>query len=48
VPSVPVTSTQKIQRGSLKDLVAAVVGTDACIDTRGMKKRVDHLKESRA
>jgi acyl-CoA synthetase (AMP-forming)/AMP-acid ligase II len=39
VPALPMTSTQKIQRGSLKDLVAATVGTGACIDTRAMKKR---------
>lgn len=40
VPALPLTSTQKIQRGGLKDLVAATIGTDACIDTRAMKKRV--------
>lgn len=39
VPSLPLTSTQKVQRGSLKELVAAIIGTDACIDTRAMKKR---------
>jgi acyl-CoA synthetase (AMP-forming)/AMP-acid ligase II len=40
VAAVPLTSTQKIQRGGLKDLVAASIGTAACIDTRAMKKRV--------
>jgi acyl-CoA synthetase (AMP-forming)/AMP-acid ligase II len=40
VPMVPLTSTQKIQRGSLKELVAASLGTSSCIDTRAMKKRV--------
>jgi acyl-CoA synthetase (AMP-forming)/AMP-acid ligase II len=40
VPAVPLTSTQKIQRGSLKELVAASLGTSSCIDTRAMKKRV--------
>ncbi len=40
VAGVPLTSTQKIQRGSLKDLVAGVIGTPACFDTRAMKKRV--------
>jgi len=40
VHSVPLTSTQKIQRGGLKQLVAASLGTSSCIDTRAMKKRV--------
>jgi acyl-CoA synthetase (AMP-forming)/AMP-acid ligase II len=40
VPAVPLTSTQKIQRGSLKELVASSLGTSCCIDTRAMKKRV--------
>jgi acyl-CoA synthetase (AMP-forming)/AMP-acid ligase II len=40
VPAVPLTSTQKIQRGGLKELVAASLGTSSCIDTRAMKKRV--------
>jgi acyl-CoA synthetase (AMP-forming)/AMP-acid ligase II len=40
VPMVPLTSTQKIQRGSLKELVAASLGSSSCIDTRAMKKRV--------
>ncbi len=39
VAAVPLTSTQKIQRGNLADLVAATCGTGACIDTRAMKKR---------
>ncbi|HWZ37219.1 MAG TPA: AMP-binding protein [Bradyrhizobium sp.] len=40
VRSVPLTSTQKIQRGGLKELVAAALGTASCTDTRAMKKRV--------
>lgn len=40
VPEVPLTSTQKIQRGSLRDLVAASIGADTCIDTRALKRRV--------
>jgi acyl-CoA synthetase (AMP-forming)/AMP-acid ligase II len=40
VPAVPLTSTQKIQRGGLKELVAASLGTSSCTDTRAMKKRV--------
>jgi acyl-CoA synthetase (AMP-forming)/AMP-acid ligase II len=39
VPALPLTSTQKIQRGALKALVAASIGTEACIDTRPLKKR---------
>jgi len=40
VPEVPLTSTQKILRGQLKDLVAASLATEACVDTRDLKKRV--------
>jgi acyl-CoA synthetase (AMP-forming)/AMP-acid ligase II len=40
VPCVPLTSTQKIQRGGLKELVAGLRGTASCIDTRAMKRRV--------
>ncbi|WNJ88367.1 AMP-binding protein [Bosea sp. 685] len=40
VPAVPLTSTQKIQRGGLKELVEASLGTPSCIDTRALKKRV--------
>ena len=39
VPQVPLTSTQKILRGQLKDLVAANLGQETCIDTRHLKKR---------
>jgi acyl-CoA synthetase (AMP-forming)/AMP-acid ligase II len=39
VPALPLTSTQKIQRGALRDLVTASIGTEACIDTRPLKKR---------
>lgn len=39
VDSLPLTSTQKIQRGAMKDVVARVVGTPGCIDTRHLKKR---------
>ena len=42
VTAVPLTSTQKIQRGGLKDLVAGVIGTEGCFDTRSMKKRGTH------
>jgi acyl-CoA synthetase (AMP-forming)/AMP-acid ligase II len=40
VPEVPLTSTQKILRGQLRDLVAASLASDACVDTRALKKRV--------
>ncbi|HRJ68427.1 MAG TPA: AMP-binding protein [Beijerinckiaceae bacterium] len=39
VPSLPVTATQKIQRGAMKDLVAQLAGDPATVDTRAMKKR---------
>ena len=39
VPDLPITSTQKIQRGELKALVARVVTSSDCVDTRAMKKR---------
>lgn len=39
VPEIALTSTQKIQRGSLKDMVAGLVGGDACVDTRALKRR---------
>jgi acyl-CoA synthetase (AMP-forming)/AMP-acid ligase II len=39
VPAVPLTSTQKIQRGGLKELVAATIGSEMCVDTRPLKKR---------
>ncbi|MBR1194690.1 AMP-binding protein [Bradyrhizobium sp. AUGA SZCCT0240] len=39
VSALPLTSTQKIQRGALKELVAATIGSDRCIDTRSLKKR---------
>jgi acyl-CoA synthetase (AMP-forming)/AMP-acid ligase II len=39
VPAVPLTSTQKVQRSALKELVAATIGTEMCIDTRLLKKR---------
>jgi acyl-CoA synthetase (AMP-forming)/AMP-acid ligase II len=39
VEALPVTSTQKIQRGELKALVADVIGGSACADTRALKRR---------
>jgi acyl-CoA synthetase (AMP-forming)/AMP-acid ligase II len=40
VAALPLTSTQKIQRGGLKELVASSLGTAPGFDTRAMKKRV--------
>jgi len=40
VPELPVTSTQKIRRSSLKELVTATLESGACVDTRNLKKRV--------
>jgi acyl-CoA synthetase (AMP-forming)/AMP-acid ligase II len=39
VAAVPLTSTQKIQRGALKELVATTIGSEQCVDTRSLKKR---------
>jgi acyl-CoA synthetase (AMP-forming)/AMP-acid ligase II len=39
VAAVPLTSTQKIQRGALKELVATTIGSEMCVDTRSLKKR---------
>jgi acyl-CoA synthetase (AMP-forming)/AMP-acid ligase II len=39
VAAVPLTSTQKIQRGALKELVATTIGSELCVDTRPLKKR---------
>jgi acyl-CoA synthetase (AMP-forming)/AMP-acid ligase II len=39
VPALPLTSTQKIQRGALKELVATMIGSDQCVDTRPLKRR---------
>ena len=39
VSSLPLTSTQKIQRGALKELVATTINSEMCIDTRALKKR---------
>ncbi|MBS0339880.1 MAG: AMP-binding protein [Proteobacteria bacterium] len=39
VDALPLTPSQKIQRGQLRDLARALPGQGGCIDTRGMKKR---------
>jgi acyl-CoA synthetase (AMP-forming)/AMP-acid ligase II len=39
VDTLPLTGTQKIQRGALKDLVGEIVAEDRCFDMRAMKKR---------
>jgi len=36
---VPLTSTQKIQRGALREMVATIIGSELCVDTRSLKKR---------
>jgi len=38
VDALPLTSTQKIQRGKLKTLVARLLTDPATVDTRSMKK----------
>jgi acyl-CoA synthetase (AMP-forming)/AMP-acid ligase II len=39
VDALPLTPTQKVQRGELRALAATLPGTPACIDTRALKKR---------
>ena len=39
VQEIPLTSTQKILRTALQDLVTASLASDACVDTRHLKKR---------
>jgi acyl-coenzyme A synthetase/AMP-(fatty) acid ligase len=39
VDALPLTPSQKIQRGELKALALALPGQAHCIDTRAMKKR---------
>lgn len=39
VDALPLTPTQKIQRGELKALAARLPGTPDCLDTRALKKR---------
>jgi acyl-CoA synthetase (AMP-forming)/AMP-acid ligase II len=39
VDSVPLTSTNKLQRGAMKDLAQRLLADPACIDTRALKKR---------
>lgn len=39
VDALPLTPSQKIQRGQLRDLARALPGQAGCVDTRAMKKR---------
>ena len=39
VDALPLTPSQKIQRGQLRDLAHALPGQAGCFDTRAMKKR---------
>jgi acyl-CoA synthetase (AMP-forming)/AMP-acid ligase II len=39
VDALPLTPTQKVQRGELKALAAGLPGTERCVDTRSLKKR---------
>jgi acyl-CoA synthetase (AMP-forming)/AMP-acid ligase II len=39
VDALPLTASQKVQRGELRAMAAAVVGQTHCIDTTAMKKR---------
>ena len=39
VDSLPLTTTNKIQRGEMKTLAPTLPGTACCVDTTAMKKR---------
>ena len=39
VRDIPLTSTQKIQRGALKAFALEAISGESCVDTRGLKKR---------
>jgi len=39
VDALPLTASQKIQRGQLRELAQSLPGTANCVDTRSMKKR---------
>jgi acyl-coenzyme A synthetase/AMP-(fatty) acid ligase len=39
VDTLPLTATNKVQRGELKNWAAALVGSPVCIDTRALKRR---------
>ncbi len=43
VDALPLTATNKVQRGELKALAATLPGTPGCIDTRGEKSRARQL-----
>ena len=43
VDALPLTATQKVQRGELKVLAQSLPGQSGCIDTRALKRRqADH------
>ena len=39
VAALPLTASQKVQRGELKALAASLVGQPVCVDTQAMKRR---------
>ena len=39
VDSLPLTATQKLQRGNLTALARALPGTPGCVDTRHLQRR---------
>jgi acyl-coenzyme A synthetase/AMP-(fatty) acid ligase len=39
IDALPLTATNKIQRGAMKELAHRLVADPACIDTRALKKR---------
>jgi acyl-CoA synthetase (AMP-forming)/AMP-acid ligase II len=48
VDAVPVTATQKLQRGAIKALAALALGAPGTIDLRDFKARLRHAEKARA
>ena len=48
VDAVPVTATQKLQRGTIKALAAEALGAHGTIDLRDFKARLRHAEKARA
>ena len=42
VDTLPLTTTNKIQRGEMKNWAPTLPGTERCVDTRALKKRQEH------
>ena len=48
VDTIPITATQKLQRGTIRALAAGAVGAPGTIDLRAFKARLRHAEKARA